>query len=390
MISMEGFSEMLKEKKLPLEWFGLYLQSNIENIPANYRRDNYALLYNELIKESMENLEKIKNDDSLNIIYNKIINSEKMIDISSNGLKRMTNNKKKFEIFFFILKKEIPITMVVHYKKNSEFIEKIELEKKDLQQIPKKKNLFSFAFKEDLNISDIKKFECKNILEFCDSFPNLKSGIIPDFFSLAEEIKLNQFLDDYFKIINECIMNVEMFNEYEPEEKKIIQQQIENYIHAQIYNKIFGSEPMEEDDKIFEICKKYNWIKVSDISGKIKYDDEKMVQIMIHFANNMENEMSPMNKIHEFEIIDMIINNIISIYGYDDKYYNILLLYVFIKAKPKFLNSSVKYINKYLDENLKKQYNQLLKKMTKLVKNITEFKVGENKRGSFLIYDEHF
>ena len=33
MISMEGFSEMLKEKKLPLEWFGLYLQSNIENIP---------------------------------------------------------------------------------------------------------------------------------------------------------------------------------------------------------------------------------------------------------------------------------------------------------------------------------------------------------------------
>ena len=390
MISMEGFSEMLKEKKLPLEWFGLYLQSNIENIPANYRRDNYALLYNELIKESMENLEKIKNDDSLNIIYNKIINSEKMIDISSNGLKRMTNNKKKFEIFFFILKKEIPITMVVHYKKNSEFIEKIELEKKELQQIPKKKNLFSFAFKEDLNISDIKKFECKNILEFCDSFPNLKSGIIPDFFSLAGEIKLKQFLDDYFKIINECIMNVEMFNEYEPEEKKIIQQQIENYIHAQIYNKIFGSEPMEEDDKIFEICKKYNWIKVSDISGKIKYDDEKMVQIMIHFANNMENEMSPMNKIHEFEIIDMIINNIISIYGYDDKYYNILLLYVFIKAKPKFLNSSVKYINKYLHENLKKQYNQLLKKMTKLVKNITEFKLGENKRGSFLIYDEHF
>ena len=33
MISLEGFSEMLKEKTLPLEWFGLYLQSNIENIP---------------------------------------------------------------------------------------------------------------------------------------------------------------------------------------------------------------------------------------------------------------------------------------------------------------------------------------------------------------------
>ena len=29
MISLEGFSEMLKEKTLPIEWFGLYLQSNI-------------------------------------------------------------------------------------------------------------------------------------------------------------------------------------------------------------------------------------------------------------------------------------------------------------------------------------------------------------------------
>ena len=60
MISLEGFSEMLKEKKLPLEWFGLYLQSNIENIPENYRKDNYALLYNELIKESTENLLIVK------------------------------------------------------------------------------------------------------------------------------------------------------------------------------------------------------------------------------------------------------------------------------------------------------------------------------------------
>ena len=390
MIDMEGFSEMLKEKKLPLEWFGLYLQSNIENIPANYRRENYALLYNELIKESMENLEKIKNDDSLNIIYNKIINSEKMIDISSNGLKRITNNKKKFEIFFFILKIEISITMVVHYKKNSQIIEKIELEKKDLQQIPKKKNLFSFNFKEDLNINEIKKFECKNILEFCDSFPSLKSDFIPDFFGLAEEIKLKQFLDEYFKIINDNLMKEEMFSEYESGEKKIIQQQIENYIHAQIYNKIFGSEPMENDNKIYEICEKYNGIKASDINEAIKYDDEKMVQIMVHFVKNMEKEMSPMNKIHEFEIIDMIINNIISIYGYDDKYYIHLLLYVFIKAKPKFMDSTVKYINIYLDEDLKNKYNNLLKKMTKVVKGLTEFKKEENKEKAFLIYEDHF
>ena len=47
MISLEGFSEMLKEKTLPIEWFGLYLQSNIANIPFEYKTNNYAKLYNE-------------------------------------------------------------------------------------------------------------------------------------------------------------------------------------------------------------------------------------------------------------------------------------------------------------------------------------------------------
>ena len=378
MISMEGFSEMLKEKTLPLEWFGLYLQSNIENIPSNYKRDNYALLYNELIKESSENLEKIKNDDSLNIIYNKIVNSEKMIDISSNALKRITNNTKKFEILFFILKIEIPINIVIHYKNNSDIISYIEIEKKDLQQVHKKK-LFSRAFKEDNNLNVSKKFECKNILDFCDSFPNLKSNNIFNSVSYEEEINVKQFLDEYFKMTYECVMKEEMFSEYEPDEKKNIQQQIENYIHAHIYHKIFYDSSSENDNKIFEICEKYNSIKISDINDKIKYDDEKMVQIMAHFVHNMENEMSPKNKINEFEIIDMIIKDIINIYEYNEAYYYYILLYVFIKAKPKMLDSTLKYINIYLDNDLKKVYDNVIKKLTKLVQSLAEFTIEENK-----------
>ena len=96
MIGLEGFSEMLKEKTIPLEWFGLYLQSNIENIPFSYKKNNYSLLYSELIDESEKNLFNIQDDDSLNLIYNKIMNSEKLIDISYNNLKRITKNKKKF------------------------------------------------------------------------------------------------------------------------------------------------------------------------------------------------------------------------------------------------------------------------------------------------------
>jgi len=385
MIRMEGFSEMLKEKTLPLEWFGLYLQSNIENIPEAYKKNNYSLLYTELINESNANLEKIKNDDSLNIIYNKIINSEKVIDISSNGLKRITNNEKKFEIFFFILKREIPVIMTIYYT-DEELISKIELKKKEEVPAPKKTNLnlnlnlnlnfLNFGSKEnenEKNDENIKKFECQNILDFCNFFPFLTSEIITDYFNYQEEINLNSFLDDYFKIINEYIMKEPMFNEYKEKEIANIQIQIENFIHAQIYNKIFNTKQDDIDKRIVKNCEKYNWIKPQNINLELKYVDDKMVQIMIYFAKNMINEMCPANKINEFEKIDMIINNIIILYGFDAKFYNNLMIYVFIKAKPELLNSACRYIKMYLDAHLLSQYSSLLNKIEQLIKNLSYF-----------------
>ena len=362
MIRMEGFSEMLKEKTLPLEWFGLYLQSNYENIPLAYKKNNYSLLYTELIEESNANLEKIKNDDSLNIIYNKIINSEKAIDISSNGLKRITSNEKKFEIFFFILKKNIPITMVLYYN-NDEKLIKIEIEK-ETAPVQKKNFLnipninFSFKQSEEENKNkdeNIKKFECKNIYDFCMFFPNLISDQIKDYFKYEAELNMKSFLNECFRLINEYVIKEKMFKEYKETEKQSIQIQIENFIHAQIYNKIMSPIPDDIDYKVYETSYKLNWIKPENISPDLLYVDDKMMQIMIYFAKNMMNEMCPTNKIREFEKIDMIINNIILLYGFDNKFYNNLIMYIFIKALPEVLNSTYKYIKLYLDTDLLNQ-----------------------------------
>ena len=96
-----------------------------------------------------------------------------------------------------------------------------------------------------------------------------------------------------------------------------------------------------------------------------------MVQIMIYFVNNMMNEKCPANKIKEFEKIDMIINNIIILYGFDTKFYNDLMMYVFIKAKPNLINSIFRYLKMYLDTHLLDKYSSLLKRIEQLIKNIT-------------------
>ena len=356
MISLEGFSEMLKEKTLPIEWFGLYLQSNIENIPFEYKSNNYAQLYNELIVESEKKLNKIQNDNSLNTIYSKIINSEKMIDISKNSLKRIKSNKKKFEILDFILKTEIPIIIHV-YKNELNEINKIEFTKKieELTYIPKENE---------------KIFECQNIVEFCENFPYLTRENSTDILEFEEQINLRDSLKQYFNIINEFVNK----SFKEEKEKPRIKLQIEDFIHSQIYDKIYSGMAVLNDINIFKKCFTLKWVKPIMLNEKLTYLDEKMIQMMRSFIRNIDEEITPNNKLKEFEKLDLIINNMMTLYGYNKDVYLSLLLYAFIKGQPFQLNSSYKYIKMYYSENLTKERGlEIINKFKLLLDKITNF-----------------
>ena len=374
MISLEGFSEMLKEKTLPIEWFGLYLQSNIENIPSEYKSHNYAQLYNELIEESTENLEKIQNDNSLNTIYSKIINSEKMIDISKNNLKRIKSNQKKFEILDFILKAEIPITIYI-YRNDQKEISQIKFCKKEEE--PK--------YNKSQN-EEMKTIDCKNIVEFCENFPFLSRENSTDILEFEEQIDLKNSLNEYFKIIHEYV-NIAFSEENEKTRIKI---QIEDFIHAQIYDKIYSGMAVINDINIFRKCFTLKWIKPTMLNEKLTYLDEKMIQMMRSFIRNIDDEISPNNKLREFEKLDLIINNMITLYGYTKDVYLSILIFAFIKGQPFQLNSSYKYINMYYSESLPKERGiELINKFKNLLDKITNFSEKDLVRISKEEYDKN-
>ena len=355
MIKMEGFSDMLKEKKLPLEWFGLYLQSNIENIPPNYKENNYALLYNELIEESKQNLLKIQNDDSLNTIYSKIINSEKMIDIGRNNLKRIVNNKIKFEVIDFIKNCTIPVILDVVTQNNK--ISSINI-KEDTQK-----------GKNESNDKKGKNKKCKNIIEFCNNFPNIDDD--EDIFNLEQNIELNTNLTNYLEIVYNYMEKEPAFTEYNIEEKKIIKNQIENFIHVQLYDKIYCKRPTEGDRDILKRMENLSSIKPYMLHESLRQLDEKMVQLMIGLINNITEEKSPTNKLREFENIYYIITNIIILYGYDKSMFINLLVYIFIKGRPKNLFSFFRYIEIFLNDDIKEEKSFLISKIKELISKIS-------------------
>ena len=359
MISLEGLSEMLKEKTLPLEWFGLYLQSNIENIPSEYKSNNYSQLYNELIDESQEKLNKIQNDNSLNTIYSKIINSEKMIDISKNNLKRIKSNKKKFEILDFILKAEIPITICIYRNTSLNEISRIEFTKKG-------KNGISPPKEEE----QLKTYDCNNIVEFCEAFPFLSRESREDILEFEKEIGLKESLRHYFDIIYEYVNKFFV----EENEKTQIEIQIEDFIHAQLYDKIYSGMAVAEDIQIFRKCFTLKWIKPTMLNDKLTYLDERMIQMMRSFIRNIDEEISPNNKLREFEKINLIINNMMTLYGYSKDVYLSILIFAFIKGQPYQLNSCYKYIEMYYSKNLPRERgSDLINKFKTLLDKITNF-----------------
>ena len=163
-----------------------------------------------------------------------------------------------------------------------------------------------------------------------------------------------------------------MFIEYNDEEKNQIKLQIENYVHAHIYYKIFNNISSNIDRKIYVTCSNYNWIQPTLINKKFENLDEKIIKLMVNFINNIENGMCPKSKLREFEKVLLIVDNLTDLFGYDENCCYDLLVYTFIKAKPRLINSNFLYIKMFLGE-INEQIKSKLNKLEQIIQKLSVF-----------------
>ena len=223
------------------------------------------------------------------------------------------------------------------------------------------------------NRDEISSLKCNNIIEFCELFPFLSYLNELDILEFEERIKLKEALNEYFNIINEYVKEENIFKEYkELNEQNRIIIQIEDFIHAQLYDKIFSGLAVPSDIEIFKKCVTLKWVKPTMINEELIYLDEEMTQMMKIIIRNIEEEISPNNKLKEFEKLDLIINNMITLYGYSKDVYLSVMVYAFIQGQTYRINSSYKYIKMYFSKLLKNG-DELLKKFDMMLKKITDF-----------------
>ena len=350
-----------------------YLNINIIYIPNKYSRNNFNLLFNELIRETEFNIEYLKTD-ALVQYYTKIKEIEKNNFMMSKYFSQIQNLEKLKYIEYFYNKLKLPNELNIT-KDSNDIITKIEYNKKT-SKINKDKN--------DVNILDYLKNQDQPISYFIDDFPDFQSYQDENIniLDLQEKAEVPKAIYDYFSSLQKLIYKEKISTKYDKDEMQIIKYDMQNYIFTLLYDKLFPSESTKDDIFFYKKCSRLSFIKPENIIENKNLINENLIKNAIENINDIDDELTPVDKIKKLGNAIDIIENLIAFssgkntLGVDDT--TEPLIYIIIKAKPKNICSNYQYCELYLNSNLAiTQYGLILSRIGIVIERIKNLKYSD-------------
>ncbi len=110
-LQMEEYTDTEFNDKIPLNWYSLYMTSNFQFLPDEYIQDDYLKLYEELLKEGLEEISFLNKKS--NLIIAKYGMNTRCVEKIIEKIRRDTRKAKQIEKFIkmerFIRKTEINV-----------------------------------------------------------------------------------------------------------------------------------------------------------------------------------------------------------------------------------------------------------------------------------------
>jgi len=307
-----------------------YIKLNIENLPDKYIKENYCLLFDELILETKNNIH-ILHSDILFEHYKKVNEAEK-INILELKYKSQIKKLEKLEYIEYLSNKIIlPCDFIVEKDENNLLITNIK---------------YSSGNKKGKIEDMIKKFPDFRVYE--QEYDNI--------LDIEESAKVPEAIKEYFKIMEKEIDNEELFRKFDKKEKKSISYDLENYILNKLYDKLFPSKRSEKDLYIYEKFKKLSNLEPENIIKKKQIINETLLKEASKYIEQLDKGITPEDKIKFMSKGLKIIDNLITfgtgkvISGSDDIYPP--LIYSIIIAKLKNYPTNVQYIDMFFNKNI--------------------------------------
>ena len=299
-----------------------YLNLFLSDIPEEYIKNNYSLLFDELIHETKDII-KYLSEDSLVEFHQKVEKAKKAETIIKQYCSEIKN--------LIILKS-------VEYLYN-------KIKVKGKFNITKYNEIISYIeYKESIDVdNEIKKLinEFSDFHKYEEEYDNI--------LEIEENAIVNKAIFAFLNSIKKVIKD----NNFMKFNKKEIKEALENYIFKQLHNKIFPFEPSNIDVLLNKKCQRLSFLKPENVIEKNIISPNFMKQ-GIEIIKNIEKQITPKDMIKCIDnCIDFLSNcNYFcfgkSSSGLDD--INNAFNYIVIKSNLKNLNSIYKYCSLFIDE----------------------------------------
>ena len=351
-----------------------YLNLYIRNIPQKYKDENYCLLFDELINETKMNMEYLRN----NVIfeyYKKLKQAEKLNKIIANFTYKIKNLRRLKCVEILFNKLLLPNKFNIE-KDPNDIVCSIEYEKEQNNDLNN--------MNDDGNVMDYLKRKKQPINNMIDNFQDFHEyeDEYDNILDIEEASKTPDAINDYFESIKKLIKNEKIIQIFNKEERDNIIYELQNYILAQMYDKLYPFESTKKDIFLYKKCERLGFIKPENIIKDKKIINEKLWEQSIKIFENLDEKLTPIDKIKCFgKAVEMLQNSIKFSSGKTDCGVDDLiqpLIYIMIKSKQKNIFTNYKYCELYLNKDLaKKQYGSILSQLNLIINIIERMKHNE-------------
>ena len=344
-----GFNtDLEKNKKIVSEVS--FLQMHLVELSEDYKKNNFSKLFMELINMTKLVITLLNNNNLLNLYHIKNLEGDKLYMIINNNYQQIKNVEKNICLEYLFFNITVLGKFTITYE--NEIINKIIYE----------------SSQNDNNVTSVASF-----LKIIPNFRKYESKT-ENILSLEEKVEISEALNNYYKDMRTVIKKQEIISRFSNDELGSIFIELENYILFKLYDKLYPSKATKEDTTFYKKCCCLDFVKPENLIKNKKIVNEKLWKTAMDLINQMDEKLTPADKIRCFGKAFAILQNSITFcsgkdeLGIDDTIPP--LIYIVMKSKPKQLISDFNYCSLFLNQDLaKKEYGILLSQIG-LVMNV--------------------
>lgn len=350
------------QDKVPLKILAQYLFTHLEQIPEDYRANNYRKLYMDLMSEYELRFNQKHQTASRNkqLLLTSINIMEKHVSDIRQEHKVQQTSQRTRRFLSLIAALEIPVC--IHYDQigNLTVVSQRDCPHTKLEYVgnfvmgAKRTSLPSKSSGARKSFKGGTQGHACSIEEFAEEFCKIEN--VKDCVKVEEDsCGIAAAFFSYLRFVGQVVASSHQSTPYREEDMEDTLEDIEQFICRKMYAEVFPSAATPQDQELCEVTRRLSWVSPDILDIPPLHRNEVMWSYAVKSLQEIDDFSSPSEKLTCLVDCITTIVNVLELCGpvgtavsADDSLP--IIIYVVIKAQPERMHSNLNYISRFRDQ----------------------------------------